>query len=559
MNCLKALWVVLPVAALAAGETRCEPIVAADSSPPDPTPQQIAAFRAIKTVRLVVQEEYQDCPGKTVPRLHDWPQTAIETMGIKVVEGAEAPADATLEVRAKGTYTKGVVDLQKRPFEPEALYNEVVTRVACSLTLRAGKTAYTRQLPDASSRCTSTGEIDPWQQMERIVPEKELVRSIIQMFSAFRAVDKVKVLIALLRFDKEGYGFSSGGGVICSLDKNGRWHCTPFDRGLRANLGPFVEEIQQIGADAVQPLCEALRSDTVAIRRGAARALGAIGDARAVGPLLAVMKDRDRSVARAATTALGKMRGEQVFTSLIEALKDEDSLVAWAAAEALGETGDRRAVEPLIEMLKKPYRGWPAAAALTKIPDARAVEPLIQALQSGDLMLRDRAAEALGKIRDRRAVEPLMAALRDKDGSVRHDAAESLGEIGDRKAVEALIPALADKDLSVRSRVIDALVKIGDPRAVPALLARMTDDDWAIARQDAAEAAVRLDPKAIDAIVNVLKNPDPRLRWEATQWLGRLGDGAVLAALKQTAEKDPEEAVRDGAKKAIEEIQKRRP
>ena len=109
MNCLKALWIVLPAAALAASEMGSERVAAADNAPADATSQQIAAFRGIKTVRFAVHEEYQDCAGKTAPLLHDWPQTAIEAMGIKVVKGAEAPADATLEVRVQGTYTKSVV------------------------------------------------------------------------------------------------------------------------------------------------------------------------------------------------------------------------------------------------------------------------------------------------------------------------------------------------------------------------------------------------------------------------------------------------------------------
>ena len=166
---------VLSVAALAASEMGFERIAVAGNAPSDITPQQIEAFRNIRAVRLVVTEEYQDCAGKTVPLLHDWPKTAIEAMGIKVVEDAETPADATFEVRVKGTYTEGVVNLQTRPFEPEAIYNKVATRLTCSLTLTAGNTAYTRRLPDAAPSCTSTGRIDPWEQMEGAVSKKELV------------------------------------------------------------------------------------------------------------------------------------------------------------------------------------------------------------------------------------------------------------------------------------------------------------------------------------------------------------------------------------------------
>lgn len=557
MNCLKTLLALLPVAALLASGMGLGHIAAADNTPPDMTPQQIEAFRNIRAVRLVIREEYQDCLGKTVPLLQDWPRTAIEAMGIKVVENAEAPADATFEVSVRGNYTKAVVNLETRPFEPEALSNRIETRLSCSLMLTAGNAVYTTHLPEAGPRCTSTGEIDPWKQMEGAVPKKELVRSIIQTFSAFRTVDKVKVLIALLRFDKEDYGRVSVGGVACSIDNDGRWHCTPIKEEWQERLGPFVEQIRPVGADAVQPLCEALRSETVAIRRGAARALGAIGNPRAVEPLLVAVKDPEDSVAQTAIAAVGKMRGEEAVASLIRALKAERFRVGYEAAKALGRIGDARAVEPLIEVLTGDdgLVAYAAAGALGNIADARAVAPLIEALRDGGTMIRYSAAESLGKIGDRRAVEPLTAALRDEDSMVRCKAAVSLGQICDRRSVDGLIAALDDKDSSVRYDAVRALVRIGDPRAVPALLAKATNDEDLLMRQSAAEAAVHLDPKAIESIVSFLKSPEPRRRWEAAEWLGRIGDPSALPALKDTAEKDPDEAVRARAKKAIEEVQ----
>ena len=90
------------------------------------------------------------------------------------------------------------------------------------------------------------------------------------------------------------------------------------------------------------------------------------------------------------------------------------------AAEALGNIGDARAVEPLIKALgeDKSEVRWPAAGALGKIGDKRAVDPLIEELGDDDESVNSSAAEALGEIGDARAVEPLIKALGNESRNV---------------------------------------------------------------------------------------------------------------------------------------------
>ncbi|MHC4982231.1 MAG: RNA polymerase sigma factor [Planctomycetota bacterium] len=52
---------------------------------------------------------------------------------------------------------------------------------------------------------------------------------------------------------------------------------------------PSIRRLAEIGAPAVEPLCEALGDPRVAVRRAAACALCSIGDARSLGPILQVL------------------------------------------------------------------------------------------------------------------------------------------------------------------------------------------------------------------------------------------------------------------------------
>ncbi len=119
---------------------------------------------------------------------------------------------------------------------------------------------------------------------------------------------------------------------------------------------------------------------------------------------------------------------------LIRALESErDYKVRRDAAVALGATGDARAVEPLIQALKD--QSWwvrsEAASALGELADSRAVQPLgILALKDEDPHVRDPAVRALGTIGDERALVFLTQALTDEDRAVQWTAAAALDEMG---------------------------------------------------------------------------------------------------------------------------------
>jgi HEAT repeat protein len=126
-----------------------------------------------------------------------------------------------------------------------------------------------------------------------------------------------------------------------------------------------------------------------------------------------------------------KARGN--VKGLIKALKYPKSpLVRKGAATALGDLGDERAVEPLIEALKDEdnFVRKMAATACGKIHDRRMVEPLIETLTDDDPFVRERAAESLGKIGDGRAMEPLKHLVEVLDCErFRRTAQEALEEI----------------------------------------------------------------------------------------------------------------------------------
>mgnify|MGYP001766075484 CR=1 FL=1 len=137
-----------------------------------------------------------------------------------------------------------------------------------------------------------------------------------------------------------------------------------------------------------------------AVRRMAAQALGALGDASAFGSLLESLRDVCPKVREAAAHALARIDQDRAVTSLLGRLKPEQTEACKSAAEALGHLGDARATEPLAALLNQTQYDTLLAAieALGKLNDAKAVQPLIGALIAHDYPARKAAVSALDRL-----------------------------------------------------------------------------------------------------------------------------------------------------------------
>lgn len=149
----------------------------------------------------------------------------------------------------------------------------------------------------------------------------------------------------------------------------------------------------------------------------------------------------------------------------IESLKSPDAAVRREAARSLGASPDARAVPALMEAIRdrdKNVRFY-AAYALGEIKDARAADALLGALKDAEWVVRDQAAWALSELHDPRIVGPLSAMLSEKDADVGH-IVWLLLQTGGENAFSALVAALSADSTTVRRAAVEALLKIGGER-----------------------------------------------------------------------------------------------
>ena len=292
-----------------------------------------------------------------------------------------------------------------------------------------------------------------------------------------------------------------------------------------AARGMAVLALGLMGPSAREPLIRIVQDekspdDTM---RGAAEALGLLGDAAAVPQLMHLLRIREGRLAKSATRALAAI-GEPAVKALVDALPTQRAELELrkAIVNALVTIG-QPAIDPLIRSLDHHSAAVRSAAeeALTGIGPP-AMEALIVALRNEDWDLRRRIAQILGQIGHESLAEPLVSVLKDADPGVRARAAEILGRLRQELAIEPLVQvAQEDSDEYVRRAAIKALAGLGSERAITPLIELLSDvqqrDISAVALSEIGEAAVE---PLIQAIYD---HTDPAFQEAAVRALQTIG------------------------------------
>lgn len=320
--------------------------------------------------------------------------------------------------------------------------------------------------------------------------------------------------------------------------------------------GVVLESVVLLGRlrdkKAVKSLMGIIEQRSPIFRSHAAEALGQIGDERAVSVLSELLQDEDASVRVVAASALGKMPKAANAKALVRALRDTDDDVRRLAAVALGEIGDKRAGDSLTVLLDDAHADVreAAAVALGRIGDGRAIEPLLQMLDSDDEDALLRAIGAFRSLRDPAVVEQLLPFLYHERTAIRQRTVETLGLIGDSLAAERLEGVLkGDRSSDVRVAAAKALGDIRDPGSIDAL-EQALQDEFQIRCRAVVSLGMIGDEQSLPALLAMLKDPVPEVRFQATTAVAELGKTSAMGPLEALLE-DENAMVRRGAAKAL--------
>ncbi len=147
------------------------------------------------------------------------------------------------------------------------------------------------------------------------------------------------------------------------------------------------------------------------------------------------------------------------------------------------------------------------------------------------------------------AIAGLAVLAADPIGSVRQTALEGLGELGDRDSLQLVLRAFEDPDLGARQAAVMAAAQIAPEETRDAIVELLTDEApelrfsavWTLSRRGLA-AARDIEPGLRDA--------DPEVRALTTLSLAEIGASELSDAVAQLLD-DPSDSVRFSAAKAL--------
>ncbi|MFW9996720.1 MAG: HEAT repeat domain-containing protein [Candidatus Odinarchaeota archaeon] len=299
------------------------------------------------------------------------------------------------------------------------------------------------------------------------------------------------------------------------------------------------------GPQVVEPLIRALVDEDSDVRGCAAKALGKTGYTRVVKPLLESLTDEDDCVRSCAATGFNELGGSAVepLLNLLED-KDEDWTVRGCAAKALGAVGDARAVEPLINVITRDLdrfanylvRIWSTIPpprdsmyyknileSLGQIGDPRAIEFLIRLMldesNNADGYYRiTRAVANTLELAGQPALKPLLKIIQDPDMgddifwitagilSELDCSCENESELAMLTGVRKLYKAIINLDNAIlNEESLDFLGELKHPRTVAQLIATFENSDVQY-RQKLAETLAKMGEIATEQLTEALNN-----------------------------------------------------
>ncbi|WP_083233566.1 HEAT repeat domain-containing protein [Planctopirus hydrillae] len=305
-------------------------------------------------------------------------------------------------------------------------------------------------------------------------------------------------------------------------------------------------------AKLIEPLLKLLGNSFAIVRGQVAESLGQIGDKKATGPLCKLLEDPEQGVRVAAAGALARLADPRSVPSLLKGLSQDDADVLERVITALGEIGDAQAAPNLLPLIDHPQseiRGA-AAEALGKIGASESASPLTRLLHDTDEAVRLKAIAAFRKFKASIAVDPLLNLLMDPNAQIRLRAVDTLGEIADESAVDHLIHTLHnDGTMEVRQMAAKALGAIGSADGIEPL-EQALEDEFPV-RCRAITSLGQIGASAsLPALLAMLKDSVPEVRYHTTQALADLGNANALKPLEELLS-DEHPMVRRGAAKAL--------
>ena len=236
------------------------------------------------------------------------------------------------------------------------------------------------------------------------------------------------------------------------------------------------------------------------VRREVAAGLGRIGNPDAALVLIKMTSDENAEVRWRAAEALGSMRIFDGLTNLKRLTGDVDANVRAASARAIGLIGALEGLEALFSLVSD------------ENPETRR-----------------QTALAFGLLGDADAAIHLKDMINDSENNVVLQAIKAIGFIEQQETISVIYPKIKSEDKEIRDWAYWALSKSKSPVFIQEMFTEM-------GRRTPRDSIEVIDK---EFLISEKSLDDPTLIAHIARYLGRLKNGAVVAAIKGLIDKKP--------------------
>ncbi len=250
---------------------------------------------------------------------------------------------------------------------------------------------------------------------------------------------------------------------------------------------------------------------------------------------------------------------------------DSDPYMRERMVQLLGEIATAEEVRPIIDILEEdphPAVQQAVAQVLAKLRDERAVKPLLAKARAGEATIRASACRALSVFPQPAVTITLFDLVVDSTeaAEVRESAGFSLAQIAGLQANlrRELLPKLEQilnrPTAPFTTQLLAALILavLGNDSGYRAAFANVSSNDVFLRGLAITTLGYIGAPQTVHLVAAAVDHDNPRLRQQAAEALGNLGDMRGLPSLYRAMD-DPVEAVRLEAQKAIDKIRRETP
>ncbi len=230
---------------------------------------------------------------------------------------------------------------------------------------------------------------------------------------------------------------------------------------------------------------------------------------------------------------IGEIADVSTADELLARIEGKDPVVRLHIINVLANFNLPKVQEALQKQLKDQSKFIRSAAlsALSRMDGPFDMAMICGMLRDPEIEVQNKAVELVVRANHPDTVKFLIDVLKDENEYARRAAVEVLNEVGTSKSVKYLLEVIADSDWWVRTRAADALGKIGGPRVVEAVLELIKDDN-----QDIRRAAIEIlnqtkDERAIAQLIEATKDRDWWVSERAVDALAEIGSTKAVPRL----------------------------